>query len=102
MVTEVVELLKENIQVSNVPEGKQVKLVDVPDYTELEVTGTVSKIRSIMTGEVIGTIDINEVIAQMGEENLSDGTYQIEVVLNVPVGVKHTPVKVTLQITQDT
>lgn len=102
VVTEVVELLKENIQVSNVPEGKQIKLVDVPDYTELEVTGTVSKIRSIMTGEVIGTIDIDEVIAQMGEENLSDGTYQIEVVLNVPAGVEHTPVKVTLQITQNT
>ena len=62
----------------------------------------VKKGQTVEQGEVIGTIDINEVIAQMGEENVSDGTYQIEVVLNVPAGVKHTPVKVTLQITQNT
>ena len=41
-----------------------VSLVNVPDYTELEVTGTVSKVRKVMGEKVQDFIRINNLILE--------------------------------------
>ena len=98
VVTEVVELFKENITITNIPEDYQVTMVDVPDYMELEMTGTMSLIREIMTGDVTAKIDMNEALEDLGLSEWSSGTYTVEANLNDSEYVSHTPVKIVIEI----
>ncbi len=102
VVTEVVELLQSNITITNVPEGKQVSLVDVPDYIELEVTGVVSNVRKVMTGEVTATVDMNAVLPETGLSAWLEGTYEVAVDVNVPKNIEHTPIKVKIEVIKNT
>lgn len=102
VVTEVVELLQSNITITNVPEGKQVSLVDVPDYIELEVTGVVSNVRKVMTGEVTATVDMNAVLPETGISAWLEGTYEVAVDVNVPKNIEHTPIKVKIEVIKNT
>lgn len=100
--TEVVELLKENLTIGNIPEGIQVSLVDVPDYLELEVTGTVTKVREVMTSDVTAVIDMNAVLPSTGLSAWLEGTYDVEATLNVPEGVENTPIIITIEVIKNT
>ena len=102
VVTEVVELLQSNITITNVPEGKQVSLVDVPDYIELEVTGAVSNVRKVMTGEVTATVDMNAVLPETGLSAWLEGTYEVAVDVDVPKNIEHTPIKVKIEVIKNT
>ena len=102
VVTEVVELLQSNITITNVPEGKQVSLVDVPDYIELEVTGVVSNVRKVMTGEVTATVDMNAVLPETGLSAWLEGTYEVAVDVDVPKNIEHTPIKVKIEVIKNT
>lgn len=102
VVTEVVELLQSNITITNVPEGKQVSLVDVPNYIELEVTGVVSNVRKVMTGEVTATVDMNAVLPETGISAWLEGTYEVAVDVNVPKNIEHTPIKVKIEVIKNT
>ena len=102
VVTEVVELLKENLTIANIPEGMQVTMVDVPDYVELEVTGTVTKIREVMTGDVAAVIDMNAVLPSTGLSAWLEGTYTVEAAMKVPEGVESTPVMITIEVMKNT
>ncbi len=102
VVTEVVELLQSNITITNVPEGKQVSLVDVPDYIELEVTGVVSNVRKVMTGEVTATVDMNAVLPETGLSAWLEGTYEVAVDVNVPKNIEHTSIKVKIEVIKNT
>lgn len=98
VVTEVVELLKEDLTIANAPEGMIVSMVDVPEYTELEVTGTVSKVRQVMTNKITGVIDMEAVLPGTGLSAWLEGTYTVEATLDVPTGVENTPVMVTIEV----
>lgn len=100
--TEVVELLKENLTIGNIPEGIQVSLVDVPEYLELEVTGTVTKVREVMTSDVTAVIDMNAVLPSTGLSAWLEGTYDVEATLNVPEGVENTPIIITIEVIKNT
>lgn len=102
IVTEVVELLQSNITIKNIPEGIQVNLVEVPDYTELEVTGVVSKVREVMTNGVAGIVDMNAVLPSTGLSAWLEGTYEVELDLSVPENVEHTPIKVKIEVIKNT
>ena len=102
IVTEVVELLQSNITIKNIPEGIQVNLVEVPDYTELEVTGVVSKVREVMTNGVTGIVDMNAVLPSTGLSAWLEGTYEVELDLSVPENVEHTPIKVKIEVIKNT
>ncbi len=102
VVTEVVEVLKEDLTIVNLPEGMQVSMVDVPDYTELEVTGTVSKVRQAMTDKITGVIDMNEVLPSTGLSAWLEGTYVVKATLNIPEGVENTPVMITIEVKKNT
>ena len=102
IVTEVVELLQSNISITNIPEGMQVSLVEVPDYTELEVTGVVSKVREVMTGDVTAVVDMNAVLPGTGLSAWLEGTYEVAVDINVPKNVEHTPIKVKIEVIKNT
>lgn len=96
--TEVVELLKEDLIIVNIPEGMQVSMVDVPEYTELEVTGVVSKVRQVMTDKVTGVIDMETELPGTGLSEWLEGTYKVGATLNVPEGVDTTPVMLTIEV----
>ena len=98
VVTEVVEILKEDLTINNMPEGISVTMIDVPDYTELEVTGTVSKVRQVMGQKVTGVIDMNKVLPSTGLSAWLEGTYEVEATLDVPSGVVNTPVRVKIDV----
>lgn len=98
VVTEVVEILKEDLTIKNIPDGMSVTMVDVPDYTELEITGTVSKVRQVMTEKVTGVIDMNKVLPGTGLSAWLEGTYEVEATLDVPSGVTNTPVRVKIEV----
>lgn len=98
VVTEVVEILKEDLIIKNIPDGMSVTMVDVPDYTELEITGTVSKVRQVMTEKVTGVIDMNKVLPGTGLSAWLEGTYEVEATLDVPSGVTNTPVRVKIEV----
>ena len=98
VVTEVVEILKEDLTIKNIPDGMSVTMVDVPDYTELEITGTVSKVRQVMIEKVTGVIDMNKVLPGTGLSAWLEGTYEVEATLDVPSGVTNTPVKVKIEV----
>ena len=98
VVTEVVEILKEDLTINNMPEGISVTMIDVPDYTELEVTGTVSKVRQVMVQKVTGVIDMNKVLPSTGLSAWLEGTYEVEATLDVPSGVVNTPVRVKIDV----
>jgi len=98
VVTEVVEILKEDLTITNIPEGMEVVMLDVPEYTEFEVTGTVSKVRQVMTNEITGVIDMNEVLSDTGLSAWLSGTYTVEAALNLPEGVNNTPIKITIEV----
>ena len=98
----VVELLQSNITIKNIPEGIQVNLVEVPDYTELEVTGVVSKVREVMTNGVAGIVDMNAVLPSTGLSAWLEGTYEVELDLSVPKNVEHTPIKVKIEVIKNT
>lgn len=102
VVTEVVELLQSNITVANIPEGMQVQLVDVPDYMELEVTGVVSKVRDTMTNDVMAVVDMNAVLPSTGLSAWLEGTYEVEMDLNVPENVEHTPIRIKIEVIKNT
>ena len=98
IVTEVVEILKEDLIIKNVPEGITVSLIDVPEYTELEVTGTTSKVRQTMTNKVTGVIDMETALPGTGLSVWLEGTYVVKATLNVPEGVESTPIMVTIEV----
>ena len=102
VVTEVVELLRENITIENVPEGYTVNLVDVPDYTELEVTGPVSVVRDIMTNDLKGTIDMDESLGSTGLSKWLEGTYTVDTMLNVSEDAEYTPINVSIEVIKNT
>ena len=102
VVTEVVELLKENLTIVNIPEGMQVTMVEVPDYVELEVTGTVTKIREVMTGDVAAVIDMNAVLPSTGLSAWLEGIYTVEAAMKVPEGVENTPIMITIEVVKNT
>lgn len=102
VVTEVVELLQSNITVTNIPAGMQVKLVDVPDYTELEVTGVVSKVRDVMTNDVTAVVDMNAVLPSTGLSAWLEGTYEVETDVNVPEDVEHTLIRIKIEVIKNT
>ena len=102
VVTEVVELLRENITIENVPEGYTVNLVDVPDYTELEVTGPVSVVRDVMTNDLKGTIDMDESLGSTGLSEWLEGTYTVDTMLNVSEDAEYTPIKVSIEVIKNT
>ena len=98
VVTEVVEMLKEDLTIKNVPEGMEVALIEVPDYTEMEVTGTVSKVRQAMIDKVTGVIDMKEALSSTGLSAWLEGVYEIEAKINLPAGVVNTPVKIKIEV----
>lgn len=102
VVTEVIELLKENITILNVPAEKIVSLGEVPEYLELEVTGTVSKIRKIMTEKVKAEIDMNKVLPSTGLLTWVNGKYSVEADLNIPDDIEHMPVQVMIEVINNT
>ncbi len=102
VVTEVVELEKQDITISGVPDGMSVNLVDFPDYIELEVTGTVSKVRQVMTNVVGASLDMNKVLPSLGLSALLEGNYTAELSIDVPEGVKHTPIRVNIEVLKNT
>ena len=101
VVTEVVELLKEDLIITNIPEGLQVSMVNVPEYTELEVTGTVSKIRQVMGEKITGVIDMESVLQSTGLSAWLEGEYTVKAALNVPEGVDTTPVMITIEVVKN-
>ena len=98
IVTEVIEILKEDLIIKNIPEGMTVTMKDVPEYTEFEVTGTVSKVRQAMTNKTTGVIDMESVLPSTGLSAWLSGTYTVEAVLNLPDGVENTPIKITIEV----
>lgn len=98
VVTEVVEILKEDLIITNTPEDITVNLINVPDYTELEVTGTVSKVRKVMGEKVTGVIDMKEALLSTGLSEWLEGSYQVKVLLDVPEGVETTTLVVTIEV----
>ena len=98
IVTEVVEILKEDLTIENIPEGITVSTIDVPEYTELEVTGPVSKVRQAMTNKITGVIDMEEALPGTGLSAWLEGTYAVKAKLNVPEGVENTPFMVTIEV----
>lgn len=102
VVTEVVELKKENISVTGIPENLSVSLKEVPDYMDLEVTGVVSKIREIMTGDVKAVLNMEDALTKAGLSNWETGVYEVEADLQVSESVEHTPVKLKIEITKNT
>ncbi len=102
VVTEVVELLRENIEIANVPEGCTVNFVEVPDYTELEVTGPVSVVRDIMTSDLKGTVDMDRALGTTGLSEWLEGTYTVDTILNVSEDANYTPIKVSIEVIKNT
>lgn len=98
IVTEVIEILKEDLIIKNIPEGMNVTMIDVPEYTEFEVTGTVSKVRQAMTDKTTGVIDMEEALTSTGLSAWLEGIYSVEAVLNLPEGVENTPIKITIEV----
>jgi YbbR domain-containing protein len=98
IVTEVIEILKEDLIIENVPEGMNVTMIDVPEYTEFEVTGTVSKVRQAMTNKTTGVIDMEEALTSTGLSAWLEGIYSVEAALNLPEGVENTPIKITIEV----
>ena len=98
IVTEVIEILKEDLTIKNIPEGMNVTMIDVPEYTEFEVTGTVSKVRQAMTDKTTGVIDMEEALTSTGLSAWLEGIYSVEAVLNLPEGVENTPIKITIEV----
>lgn len=96
--TEVVEILKEDLIIKNIPEGMTVTMIDVPEYTEFEVTGVVSKVRQAMTNKITGVVDMNEVLSSTGLSAWLEGTYSVEAALNLPEGVENTPIRITIEV----
>ena len=98
IVTEVIEILKEDLIIKNIPEGMNVTMIDVPEYTEFEVTGTVSKVRQAMTDKTTGVIDMEEALTSTGLSAWLEGIYSVEAALNLPEGVENTPIKITIEV----
>ena len=101
IVTEVIEILKEDLTIKNIPEGMNVTMIDVPEYTEFEVTGTVSKVRQAMTDKTTGVIDMEEALTSTGLSAWLEGIYSVEAVLNLPEGVENTPIKITIEVAKN-
>lgn len=102
VVTEVIEVLKADILFQNIPEGMSVSLVDMPEYVELEVTGTVSKVRQVMTSKVKGTVDMNKVLSGTGLSAWLEGNYVVQVELEVPDGIMYTPIRIEIEVLKNT
>ena len=102
VVTEVIEVLKADILFQNIPEGMSVSLVDMPEYVELEVTGTVSKVRQVMTSKVKGTVDMNKVLSGTGLSAWLEGNYVVPVELEVPDGIMYTPIRIEIEVLKNT
>ena len=96
--TEVIEMLKEDLIIKNIPKGMTVTMIDVPEYTEFEVTGVVSKVRQAMTNKITGVVDMNEVLSSTGLSAWLEGTYYVEAALNLPEGVENTPIRITIEV----
>ena len=76
-------------------------MIDVPDYTELEITGTVSKVRQVMTEKITGVIDMESVLQSTGLSAWLEGEYTVKAALNVPEGVDTTPVMITIEVVKN-
>ena len=96
--TEVIEILKEDLIIKNIPEGMTVTMIDVPEYMEFEVTGVVSKVRQAMTNKITGVVDMDELLSSTGLSAWLEGTYSVEAALNLPEGVENTPIRITIEV----
>ena len=89
---------EEDLIIENIPEGMTVTMIDVPEYTEFEITGVVSKVRQAMTNKITGVVDMDKVVSSTGLSAWLKGTYSVEVALNLPEGVENTPIKITIEV----
>jgi YbbR domain-containing protein len=77
-----------NILVNGEAEGFTVE-VDDSEYetVSLTVQGLLSDINQVRANSLVGTVDVDSIIAKNGLEELKEGTYSADVTWNLPEGV---------------
>lgn len=98
--SEVLEIARENISLTNVPENYTVKMIDVPEYTQIEVTGAASLVKKSMIQSVTASVDMNKAKEKAGISEWTQGTYTVDASLNIPASISHTAVKIIIEVSE--
>lgn len=77
----------ENIRILNTPEDFTVEFVDLDERIEVLVTGLADVLDQISADNIIGYVDVEDILEAEGRENLRSGTYATELKWNLPDGV---------------
>ncbi len=90
IVTKVFEIAKEEIQMLGLPEMYEVEFVTDAESLSLEVEGVSGIMASVTQDDVKLAIDWDKYVKDQKMEALSEGTYRVPVVVNLPDGVRKT------------
>lgn len=97
-----VEVKTEDIAIQNMPDGKAGEFSTDTDTLSAEVTGLEQYMSGIDGTTTTGYVDIEALMAQEGITELTDGTYQVPVTLNLPEGIRvKGELRITLMIQAD-
>lgn len=89
------------IHIINVPEGFEAKITEEEDTYSLTLVGLERDIDTVDTTAIISAVDVTAYMESRNMENISEGTYMMELVfnLNETVALKET-VRVKVDVTQ--
>lgn len=81
-----------NFAIGNAPEGYQVTIKEFEDSSvktyKIAVTGIEDDVNSLKAREIIGVVDMNLMLEQMGMTEWTEGTYSGEITFNLPEDVQ--------------
>lgn len=86
--TKVATIQKENVIITNIPDGMTADIVDFDESKLITISGLEKIVSAINLEAIMGTIDMKAYMEQNEMETLTAGTYEVEIVLNLPEGSK--------------
>lgn len=99
-VTKIVSLQKEKLKFTNIPDGFTVESVDFDETKLFNISGLQKVIETINPDNIAGTIDIAAYMEENEIVKLSEGTYDVEAILNLPEGARvDIPYMVRMKVT---
>lgn len=93
-----------DITVTGIPEGLEGEIQGLSEETLVQVRGLPENMEGLEEVRITGTIDMAAYMKENGLEELTPGSYEAEIILNLPDGIKtRNPLKarVVISLTED-
>lgn len=86
--SEQIEIIGETVRILNLPEGYKASIKEEKDVMTVVATGLPASLEQLQELQIIGVIDIEQLLEDGILENVQEGVYTVPLMLYLPDGVK--------------